>query len=249
MLAVSYGWVWHRCVRPLPKTALLLAAATILFVVFPLAGEVRTMRGADRTSLEFLRQAYLSIDNPIVTQVSEMGGSIITLAYTLELVPSTRPFDYGMGYLYALSSIFPSLFWDVHPMVARELPSDWLIWAVDPIMARMGGGLGFSFIAEAYLNFGPLGVPVVMAAMGYLYCQFVRWGDNPAEPAKIAALASFTAFTLAFARGEASMIARPLIWCAVIPYLAFRLFHHYSMYLMAGARIRRPRSLHTAPRG
>lgn len=222
MLAVAYAWVWHRTVRPLPKGAVLLAVAVTMFVVFPLVAVVRNVSGADRTSVEFLREAYLSIDNPMVQSVSEMGSSMATIAYTLELVPSTRTFEYGLGYLYAISTVFPNLFWDVHPATARGTPSEWLIWTVDPGTARNGGGLGYSFIAEAYLNFGWIGVPLVMVALGYLLCRFVLWADGGSSPspARIATIATFTAFTLSYARGEASFIVRPLLWYALAPYVA-----------------------------
>jgi oligosaccharide repeat unit polymerase len=220
MLAVSYAWLWHRSVRPLPKTVLLTTGAIMLFVIFPVIREVRDFSGADRLTFQFVRSAYLSMDNPVLAILSEMGGSLITLAHTLQLVPSTRPFDLGLGYLYAVTPVIPSFFWDVHPVVAHGRPSDWLIWSVAPSTARVGGGLGFSFIAEAYLNFGPLGIPIVSAAVGFLYCKFLLWADHLNNPARMASIASFTSFVLLYARGEASFIIRPLVWYALVPYLA-----------------------------
>jgi oligosaccharide repeat unit polymerase len=220
MLGAAYAWVWHRRVRRLSSPKLLVAGALTLFVVFPVVGAIRNIEGIDRTSLPFLRRAFLSIDNPMVASVSEMGGSLAPLAYTLELVPATRSFEYGAGYLSALSTAVPNLFWDLHPAVARGTPSDWLIWTVDPITAKRGGGLGFSFIAEAYLNFGSAGVPFVTLVVGFLWCRFVLWADDGGTPARIAAIASFTAFTLAYARGEASFIVRPLLWFVLGPYVA-----------------------------
>ncbi len=219
MLAVSYAWLWHRSVRPLPKTLLLTTGAVVLFIIFPVLGEVRNVSGADRLTFQFFRDAYLSMDNPVLAILSEMGGSLITLAHTLQLVPSTRPFDLGLGYLYAVTPVFPSFFWDVHPVVAHGRPSDWLIWSVAPSTAKVGGGLGFSFIAEAYLNFGSAGIPVVSAVFGFLYCKFQLWADHLSNPARMASIASFISFVLLYARGEASFIIRPLVWYALGPYL------------------------------
>ena len=223
MLALACAWVWHKCVRPLPKTAMLVAAAVTMFVLFPLVAAVRNVSGADRMSLSHLRDAYVSIDHPMVASVSEMGASLVTLAYTLELVPATRPYELGAGYGYALASAFPNLFWDLHPAIARGTPSEWLIWTVDPGTARNGGGLGYSFIAEAYLNFGWVGMPFVMIGLGFLICRFVVWADadgRPVQPARIAAVATFTAFMLSFARGEALFLVRPLLWQGLGPYAA-----------------------------
>jgi oligosaccharide repeat unit polymerase len=223
MLAVSYAWLWHRSVRPLPKTVLLTTGAVMLFIIFPVVREVRDVSGADRLTFQFFRNAYLSMDNPVLTILSEMGGSLITIAHTLQLVPSTRPFDLGLGYLYAFTPVIPSFFWDVHPVVTHGRPSDWLIWSVAPSTARVGGGLGFSFIAEAYFNFGIIGIPIVSAAVGYLYCRFLLWADHLNNPGRMAAIASFTSFVLLYARGEASFIIRPLVWYALAPYLACRM--------------------------
>jgi len=184
---------------------------------------VRNISGVDRLSLEFLRETYLTMDNPVLAILSEMGGSLGTVAYTIELVPARRAFDLGVGYLYALTPAFPSFFWDVHPVIARGTPADWLIWAVDPVTARLGGGLGFSFIAEAYLNFGTFGTPIVTAVFGFLLGAFVLWADRFYSPARMAAVATFTAFILFYARGDASVLMRPLLWYAGLPYAACRL--------------------------
>ena len=240
MLGAAYAWVWHRSVRPLPKFKLLLVVAVTFFVVFPVVAAIRNVGGVDRTSVAFLRQAFLSIENPLVTSLSEMGGSLITLAYTLELVPSRRPFEYGVGYLSTLATAVPNLFWDLHPAIARGTPSDWLIWTVDPITARNGGGLGFSFIAEAYLNFGSVGVPFVMMVVGFLLCRFVLWADIGSAPARIAAVATLTAFTLSYARGEASFIVRPLLWYALGPYVAVGLLQKVRAARLPGRRSPNP---------
>ena len=76
-----------------------------------------------------------------------------------QLRPRWRDYEMGVGYAYAISTLFPNLFWKIHPAMEHELPSSWLTWQVDPYTASQGGGLGFSFIAEAYFNFGYIGVP------------------------------------------------------------------------------------------
>ena len=63
----------------------------------------------------------------------------------------------------------PNLFWDIHPTIARGLACDWITETVDPFADLVGGGLGYSFIAEAYLNFGWFGVPIVTGIIGFLF--------------------------------------------------------------------------------
>ena len=152
ILAVEAAWVWHRVIRPVRPVVLVAAAAFLVGVVFPLVGAIRNTSGKDRSTLEFLTENYVSIDNPLVASISEMGGSMETVAHTLNFVPAERDYEMGVGYAYAVSTLFPNLFWKIHPAMEHELPSSWLTWLVDPYTASQGGGRGFSFIAEAYFE-------------------------------------------------------------------------------------------------
>jgi oligosaccharide repeat unit polymerase len=166
-----------------------------------------------------LIDSFFSIDNPAVRIISDMGTAMKTVAFTLELVPRIRPFDLGLGYGYAFLAVIPNLFWGIHPTAAHGLAADWLVWAVAPGYAALGGGFGFSFIAEAYLNFGWLGIAPVLGLVGFLFGKLVMWAQGTNEPVKLATAASFLAFFLLYARGEAGLVVRPLIWYALLPYI------------------------------
>ncbi len=223
----AYAWVWHRCRAEIPRWVLAAGSAILLVVVIPLVGSIRTTAGSERASAETMMSALFSVESAVVAGVSEMGGSLRTLAHTIELVPGVRPFDDGVGYLYALLTVFPNLFWDVHPSVARGTPSAWLTATVDPVIAALGGGYGYSFMAEAFLNFGYIGVPIVLFVIGLLFGRFVAWGSCSSEPLRIATLASYLAFFLIYARSDATRIVRPLIWYTLLPYLTARLLRRY----------------------
>ena len=215
---IAFAWLCHRHVRRLPAGLLVAVVIAMLVVVFPIVFGVRNMSGPERLSIGNLKDASLSIDNPAIATLDEMGGSLATVAYTVELVPSARPYDCGIDYLYAASTLFPNLFWDVHPAVARGLLSSWLVWEVDPFFAEAGGSYDFSCIAEAYLNFGWIGVPAVMLILGLLYSKFVLWAQRSRDPLKLAMVATYGVFFLKYARTEACWIVRPLVWYALLPY-------------------------------
>jgi oligosaccharide repeat unit polymerase len=219
MPLIAFTWLWHSLFRPIPKIFVFSIAALLILIVFPLIGSTRNMTGQDRVSIDFLLSTFSSIDNPLIASISEMGGSMKTVAYTLELVPNVRGFEMGVGYFYALLTLVPNLFWKVHPAAAHGLPSDWLIWEVDPYIASLGGSFGFSFIAEAYLNFGWWGAPIILGVSGFLLGKFTLWAVRSGEPARIALLASFISFFLFYARAQATDIVRPLVWYSFIPYL------------------------------
>lgn len=228
MPLIAYAWVWHRCIRPLPKVVLIGTGMVILLVVFPLIRVVRSIAGEERFSFSFLVNTFLSIDNPLVKIISEMGGSMMTVAHTIDLVPRVRDFDMGVGYLYALLTVIPNFFWDVHPTIARGLAGSWLTQTVAPALASRGRGYGFSFIAEAYLNFGWVGTFPTLGLIGFLIGKFVLWAQRSSEPAKMATIASFASFFLFYARGESGSIVRPLVWYALLPYLLVRLMSRFG---------------------
>jgi oligosaccharide repeat unit polymerase len=169
--------------------------------------------------MQFWTDSWRTIDNPAINSISEMGGSMKTVAYSLQLVPSVRQYDYGRSYIYALLTIFPNLFWKVHPTMSHGQLSDWLIREVDPYVASRGGGLGFSFIAEAYVNFGWIGGALQLALLGFLLSRLMVRVDKTSQPHELAAVACVLAFLLLYVRNEAATITRGLVWYALAPYL------------------------------
>lgn len=220
---IAYAWLWHRVIRPIPRWLLLSAAGFIFVVVFPVIAATRDTSGADRLSVSTFANAFSGVNNPFVAVLTETGGTMVTIAHTLTLVPSVRGYDFGQQYFFAATTLAPNLFWTIHPAIEHGLASDWLVWLVDPSFASQGGGFGYSFIAEAYLNFGWPGAPLFLGLVGFLFAKLVFWACRMGSPAKLAAIASFTGFVIFWARGESIDIVRPLIWYALVPYLLIRL--------------------------
>jgi oligosaccharide repeat unit polymerase len=217
MPVCAFVWLWDRCESRI-RTRYLLGAATIAtMVVLPISRETRMLVGHERLSFTTLVSSYVTIENPFVSTVSEMGGSMATVAYTYILVPSTRAFDHGIGYAYAALTVLPNLFWDIHPTISHGTASDWLIWSVDPASAAKQIGLGYSCIAEAYLNYGWVGVPIVMFVLGFSVAGLTAWGRH--DRARMAMVAAFTAFALRFPRDEAASLVRAFVWYSWLPYM------------------------------
>lgn len=219
MSLIAFAWLWHHLIRPFSKTFLLSVASLIVFIICPLVAATRGIAGQDRLSIGFLLDNFSSIDNPVIASVSEMGASMMTVAYTLELVPSVRGFDMGVGYLYALLTLVPNFFWKIHPTIARGIPDSWLVEEVNPGLASLGGSLGFSFIAEAYLNFGWFGAPIALGVIGFFFVKLTLWAVKSDDPARMAMIASFLSSFLFYARADAALVVRSLIWYSLIPYL------------------------------
>jgi hypothetical protein len=216
---IAYAWVWHRCVRPLSRPLLIGA----IVIAVPLLSAVASMRnsvGDQRAMQEFLVAAQKSPGEASLELLRETGTSMLTVAYTIDLVPNVRPYDLGASYFFSLFTVFPNVFWDLHPAVQRGTPNNWLIWTVDPYMAAAGGGVGYSFLAEAYLNFGWLGAHLAVAALGYLFGRLTCWAEDSGNAARVAMIGSGLSFFLKYARSDASEVVRPWVWYALVPYLA-----------------------------
>ncbi len=220
---IAYAWLWHRVIRPIPRWLLLSASLFIFVVVFPVIAATRDTSGADRLSVQTLVNGFSGVNNPFVAVLTETGGTMVTISHTLTLVPSVRGYDFGAQYFFAATTLIPNLFWAIHPAIAHGLASDWLVWLVDPSFAAQGGGFGYSFIAEAYLNWGWIGALLFLGLVGYCFAKLVFWSCRTGAPAKLAVVASFLSFVIFWARGESIDVVRPLVWYALIPYLLIRL--------------------------
>ncbi|MEM4721646.1 MAG: O-antigen polysaccharide polymerase Wzy [Candidatus Methanomethylicaceae archaeon] len=221
MPIIAYTWLWHNSIRHLPKWVIYVSAGATLFLLFPLIATVRELPGLERLDFGVIVEQFISIANPAISIIREMGGTLLTIASTIEIFSRTKGFQWGLTYGYAFLTLVPNLFWDVHPSVAYGSPSRWLVETIAPWTAAKGGGYGYSFIAEAYLNFGGVGAPVVLAIQGLLFARFVRWAQRSGDPIRMATVASWVAFFFIYARGETSSIVRPLLWYAVLPYLLY----------------------------
>jgi len=219
MPMIALAWLWHRHVRPLNKGLLLGGAVVMLFLVFPLVRAARGTSGDERLSADLLVNTLVSMDNPAVASLQEIGGSMMTVAHTMDLVPNSHPYEMGMTYVRAALTVVPNLFWDIHPSVASETPTHWLIWTVDPYTASRGGSLGYSCIAEAYLNFGWIGVPACLCLFGFLFAKFIMWASQAGRPERLALAACVACFVIFYARAEAADFARGVVWYSVLPYL------------------------------
>lgn len=216
-------WLWDVVVRPIPRTLLAGVAAVFLLVVFPVVGATRNeVIGVDLFSIEFLTKTLTSINNPLVASISEMGFSATAIGWTMELVPKVRPFDWGMSFLVSVLTLVPNVFTSGrHPaltMSGYDTPDNWLVGIIDPAFASQGGGLGFSFIAEAYLNFGWFGM-ILLGVIGFLFAKFVQWAVHDRDPVKMAIIAIFVSFFLIYPRASSQLVIRPLIWYCLFPYL------------------------------
>lgn len=143
-------------------------ASAFLLVAIPIIGVIRDEPLNNR--------AFHSSPN-FLDAPAEMGQSIRPLIET-EAIISPRDYRYGKTYLVALKGIIPNLAlrWEAsNPESVEDLPpSNWIIAVVDPWVYRNYGGMGFSAIAEPYMNFGSAGVIGYFFLLAYLLVRLER---------------------------------------------------------------------------
>jgi oligosaccharide repeat unit polymerase len=231
MPALGMLWLWDRTVHRISRTALIGAALLMWGIVFPVMSITRGESGGDRLSLGRMQRAFTEIENPMVAELSEMGFSANTIAWTMELVPRVRPFALGGTYLSAILSLIPNLSsTELHPamrLFGYDIPDYWLTWEIEPGFASRGGSYGYSFIAEAYLNFG-WAAPVALFVFGAVFGRVRGWTLNSSDPARIAIMGIFLSSVLFFSRSSLLNVARPLFWYALVPYLVIALLDLWS---------------------
>jgi oligosaccharide repeat unit polymerase len=219
-------WLWNEVVKPIPKSLLFGVGALLLLVVFPVIGATRNeVAGVDIFSIDFLTKTLTGVNNPLVASISEMGFSATTIGWTMDLVPKVRPFALGSTFLVAVLTLIPNIFTSGrHPaltMSGYDIPDFWLVAELDEDFADRGGSFGFSFIAEAYLNFGWFGI-FFMGLLGFGYAKLVQWALRDRDPVKMSIIAVFVAFFLFYPRGSLNLVLRPFIWYAILPYIGLK---------------------------
>ena len=230
MFFIAGLWVRHKVVRPLPWHTIFILGAVLLFIVFPMIKLTRDMAWETRVNPQVIAESFLSLDeHPAIVAIKEMGGSMRTIAHTLNLIPGERPFAMGSTYVYGASVLIPNLFWDVHPSVEHGNLGRWLTIIVDPYIFSLGGGLGYSFIAEAYANFGWWGVPFVMGLIGVMVAKVTRWAAEKDDYGRIAVVAGCIATMLFWPRADITIFVRMVGYYFLLPYAVF-LFVRKKLY-------------------
>lgn len=141
--------------------------------------------------------------------VLEAGGSLRPLVVTAEAVESrSERLWMGRSYVSSARRIVPNL--SARPATTDALaPNAWATLLADPWVFERGGGIGFSGVAEPYLNFGVPGVLLVFLGLGLVLHASDGWlravRNAPFRAAISAACFGFVLWTV---RNDAMEVGR-----------------------------------------
>lgn len=214
---IALAWTYHRSVSKISQKSVLVATALVISLL-PIIGATRTSALSD-LSFQQITEAYQEIGSPLVALFSETGGSAGTVAWTYTLVPNERPFGYGSSILNSASAVVPNVTGGAH-LAAETSLSTWLAWRVSPEIAAIGGGIGYSAFAEIYFNFGLLLGSAVTFALGWALASVSGKMERHFVPSIMIGMGGvLLSFLPMFARGDSSMLFRPLAWFVLVPLL------------------------------
>jgi len=147
------------------------AAAAFLLVAVPVESVVREEPLNERSFVRSLSGINI-LDAP-----AEMGSSIRPLIETVDLIGPGQ-YRHGGTYLQGLKGILPNLSPRWRPGTQESVddlpPSYWITAVVEPWVYKNYGGLGFSAVAEPYMNFGTPGVVIFFLLLAFLLIQLER---------------------------------------------------------------------------
>lgn len=198
----------------LPRTAVVAGLAAVLIAI-PISRQLRDTRLADRGSV------ITDIPLSPLEAIQEIGGSVRPLVHTIDLM-ANKSFRWGSTYRQAIGQILPSLSleWQGDPYLPLEdlPPSHWVSRLAAPWNYQHYGGLGFSAVAEPYMNFGPTGVVVVFGLLGFGLVRVDRIGL--VRPSHLACWGMVLGPLLWATRNSSGVFFRPAVWGILLVFAA-----------------------------
>ncbi|QEG36649.1 O-antigen polysaccharide polymerase Wzy [Bythopirellula goksoeyrii] len=228
-LGLSTYWVGARS-RSMKHLYIYCGAAVLAIASLPLFSAFRAHAPIDIRSAV----ADFSVQN------TDAKGPMISLVLALE---EDGPQFYGSSYLYALVGWVPRAIWPNRPNdLAQEFAFDHMPnW-------QPGMGLGYSLLAEAYLNFGKVGVFLQYFGIAFglgrlwrgLYNLFARYGATPYWRASLAV--TYFGILAIMHRVPSGYVVQSCVFELLVPVVAFcwldirpmRRYRTYNAHLVTG---------------
>ncbi len=212
--------MWHYFIGKIDfkKALVLILAAYLLISTLPIIGSYRAMPNRGFEDLVSAFTFGIGKSENFIKAISEIGGSMFPLIQAMNLMPVEYSFRYGESYFYSFFSLVPNLgLWQAHPAFQNANLGDWL-----QKILSLRYGPGFSPAAEAYYNFGWMGI-IVMFVLGVFYgWVFTLISRNNAwrEPAISSFVFIIFSFTAMTSRNSFIGTVRAIFYYAVPIYIA-----------------------------
>lgn len=158
----------HYFVRPFSSIDI-VRLGTLGYIGLALLNAIEKTRNTIGKGIgDVLNAIGISFFDAIGHFVGELGWSMSSTIWTMMLVPKTSDYRHGVSYLASLLVPIPNIgIWEVHPAKLYANIGDWLEKALN-----YDHGIGYSMVAESYINFGWFGL-IVMFVFGLILVRFL----------------------------------------------------------------------------
>lgn len=211
-------WIFSIVFKKINWKIFLIFIFIFAFLVAPVISLTRTKNSINNFDVSTIAEILLGGENPVILFLAETGISAIPLADTVEVVPFNRPYSFGSGYI---ENLFISpMRWFIEPGYLGQYgpPSYWLVKTRYPERLNQNLFLGFSFIAETYLEFGFLGF-IYTFFLGYILIWVPYIAIKNRSSILIAISAIFLSYLIHYSRGDSSELGRPFFRYIFLPVL------------------------------
>lgn len=203
LLIIQHYWV--RRVRWRSGMLLILAGLTMF-------GMLKLYRGsknvADAVAETFQASTYEMLFH-------EMGNTLDVVVRSMAVVPVREDYFGGKTYVWAVARALPNM--SLQPREWGFVSSKWIVEETAPDIAARFGGFGFSIVAEAYINFGALGVGGFLFLLGVVTGRLERLLAAPrVELWTLVLVCLFELSLVTHVRNTGVIFVRGFVWMACI---------------------------------
>lgn len=213
MMVLAFFITKQYLVKPIKKK-MILPVCVGGYVFIGILNAIADIRlKANRSVMDVLLAFIASASSVIGDFIGELGWSMSSLVWTMELTGNV--FRKGTSYLFAFTAIIPNLgFWNEHPATVYSNLGEWL----QKGLGRTSG-LGYTFVAETYINFCWYGL-IVMFLFGCIASKLLSGINkyNAQYNIKITfvIIMFLTSVLKSFVRSSFSAIMRPLVFTVLV---------------------------------
>lgn len=199
--------------------------AVLVLLAVPVVHVIRE-EPIDERSFGLSLSDFNLLDGP-----AEIGSSIRPLVETCSLIDADS-YRYGRTYLVGLEGILPNLavHWEAPSVGSIDSlpPNHWITAVADPWSYENYGGIGFSAVAEPYMNFGLAGVVGYFFLLALILARLDQISIGSSEA--LACWAVFLGPLLWTTRNDFTNFFRPAAW-GLLCIGAVLFFSHDHMWL------------------
>ncbi|HAT4309611.1 TPA: O-antigen polysaccharide polymerase Wzy [Clostridium perfringens] len=176
IVIILYDILENKCLNTKVNFKNKIKLVTIVISIVILIPTVANLRGVENKGLDDIANVVEEIKGGfLVDTLGEMGYSISPMLMVKQIMPNVIEFKLGESYFATFLSLIPNSL-DFTGVVERMIPKVSLdLWLQNQYGLNFGAG--FSIIAEAYYNFGQLGV-LAMFVIGVLVGKLIAYNKS-----------------------------------------------------------------------